>query len=54
MARPRVSDRGDGLQIRRVAANILISSQGQLFIDFKNAYYSVRSVSLECPGNKWG
>jgi hypothetical protein len=23
MARPRVADRGDGLQIRRVAANIL-------------------------------
>jgi hypothetical protein len=23
MARPRVADRGDGLQIRRIAANIL-------------------------------
>jgi hypothetical protein len=30
MARPHVADGGDGLQIRRVAANILKSSCGQL------------------------
>jgi hypothetical protein len=29
MARPRVTDSGDGLQIWRVSANILNSSRGQ-------------------------
>jgi hypothetical protein len=33
MTRPRVADRGDGLQIWRVAANIFISRRGRPTVD---------------------